>query len=617
MFDWLQKKTQQDASLSGLLEARREWFDQLKAGARGLNHLAQDTEVEFLHLGESLQAFSIANRGNDQAAADFLTRLNQNEEDQLIELLRQFDQGGRSIGQAIGELIRYLKDMTERIESVREFNYEMKDACRSLKMLGVSLKIETTRLEAEDFLLVIDALDGLVAGIDSNVSVIEQAARTARGRLGLACKKLVDRQARFARQIVEIQAQLQSGSRNMNRCHQRGLELGQAIGGESKEISAQINQVVQALQFHDSSRQRMEHVAEAMEEIAQQMQQAEAETKQVAVQSPEQLHGWAQGLIKVQKAQLEGLSSEADLINQRIGQNFDHIFHAACNQKEQSEQLLTIASQQQSELSALSQVLQVTNGQLTSTSTQMRDISGLSGELQEGLQELSGRVLLINENRHALKLLAINSELQAFAAGQKGATLAVVSEQISQISTQLQEMVESKQSQIAQLVELSTNFGQAFATQLETQIQQTDQLKTSSDQAINQLDGQAQAVVQVSRAQADLEGLFHEVQDNLGYHQRLKEGMALTLELLERFESSFERINQRFGILPSESDEVSSQLERVYSMEQERLLHVRALGGGGETVKAEAEVELFDEPSTEAATTQQGAEDLGDNIELF
>ena len=73
----------------------------------------------------------------------------------------------------------------------------------------------------------------------------------------------------FAAGVADAQRQLSTALSGLSGILARSRESTEQVAAIATDISAQVNEVVASLQFHDIARQRIEHVQEALVEVAE------------------------------------------------------------------------------------------------------------------------------------------------------------------------------------------------------------------------------------------------------------------------------------------------------------------------------------------------------------
>ncbi len=249
--------------------ARTRLASSLREVNRSFEELTRSTEQDFLLVGGRLQEIVTRARTEAETLASLGGDLSGERRQALAESL---DQVLAWAGQARQESdgTELFQELGGALAAVRTHLRDLKSMVRSLRVMGVVAAIESARLgeRAAGFAALAGEVGGLASAIDEKAEAMLETA-------GALCGQLRRTRTR-AGQLEQVQAS--DLLRTVTRCS-RGLEVLRAeqertegvarqAQAEYKQVQAVIGEVVQSLQSHDATRQRIEHVELELEQLA-------------------------------------------------------------------------------------------------------------------------------------------------------------------------------------------------------------------------------------------------------------------------------------------------------------------------------------------------------------
>lgn len=593
----------------------REVRERLGRVGSGLALLVQRREDDFLALGAELQ--DVAMRVQDIAA-----------DSQKLNHIASGDTVRHILEELVAELdamqtLCHVDDdaadiaMLARARSlVHELSKSIRDyarVVRTLQMLGISTRIESARLgsDGRGFSTLADDVEKLGYKIVEYSDRITQQAKTL--------DSLAEKAEASTREMHEMQRECAysvfgSIRDNMDTLHEvaeSSRKASEDVRGHTADIAASVGRIIGSLQFHDIVRQQVEHVEEALadaraglEDSPVNSSEAPAADETLAVEL-----AVAADICALQQAQLDnarGSFSDAVSILRReltaiaasvrgVGQRTGGFSDESCL----GDDCGGTAVLDHMERS----VAEIVTRMLT-LAEQGERMGHVMVEVAEMVAQMSAFLEDIEDVGDEIELIALNASIRAAHTGEKGKALGVLASSIQRLS---QDAGESTM---------------ALATLLREVDGVAGQLKTY---ATAYLDSS-----RVSEISAELEGLTHGLREVNGEAARLfaRVGLACA-ELAAQVDHAVKGLDFDAQVVAGLSDaagdmgEVAASLrERVpasaraaasqrlaamrdrYTMEQERVLHGRVLGGGH---AAQAVADPVD----------GSGDGYGDNVELF
>ena len=245
------------------------WKSELTRTCALLRTLANKTENEFLTLGSNLQIFLELNRQN-ASNAQSVTEMIETESGFNIDEFRTFFDGVyremAGIDASFSEVTDSQADLIEHIERILLIKNVLEKSHHYLRKIALFIKMETARVEHAEFYAVVESFEDLADRILQNAQQIESAAQNTIQKaltdqdLSKRLKGFKSLMERHRLSSFELLQQIDTRIEQIRKTCQVVQEL-------SGLILKDIGTVVGKLQFHDISRQQIEHVVETLEEI--------------------------------------------------------------------------------------------------------------------------------------------------------------------------------------------------------------------------------------------------------------------------------------------------------------------------------------------------------------
>jgi hypothetical protein len=225
------------------------------------------TEEKFLAIGQGLEASvdilarltatfqalqaELEGEGLKQAARDILGAASG------VTALSGSYQGER---EALGQLIEVAAAIDGRIA-------RMHKAVKAVDVLGVSAKIEAMHIgdAGTDFLSFANEIDRSLKLAQVNLAELAREIVGVRGHLEKASMGERDFDKRHAEALRLVPARLAASVDSISAHREQAVGATSAVAGRSRQIGQRIGEAVMALQIGDITRQRIEHVEQALE----------------------------------------------------------------------------------------------------------------------------------------------------------------------------------------------------------------------------------------------------------------------------------------------------------------------------------------------------------------
>lgn len=585
-------------------ESWSAWIETLEQAAARLNDLCGSTESEFLSIGNQLHDFyaratGILEMSNEAvslvAGEDVLEAFKGLQE--IMGMMNQlFSHAEKDSGGSITNFSRILGQLDTVSQPLTGF----KKINKSLRMLGISTKIESARLgqSAAGF----DTLANDVAKL--SVQVIEKSDRIMGQKEQLAelirqTLQKLSSSAGEQRQMTRTVLDKTDGSlKLLSDVNARCSSAASVISGVSADVAENMGEVVTSLQFHDISRQQMEHVQATLHELTSRLQGASPGQRDLVRDAGD--------LCELQAAQLQHAGEEISGAVETIISNLRSIVSQESRLSEETRSIAGVADKadgsfftdMEGDLSSVSEAL----GQ---TAEENRNIATAMGKVAGTVGNIAGFVTDIENIGEEIELIALNAQIKAARTGSEGAALGVLAEAIQRLShdTRIHTSVVSKTLRgITLFIEELCQGADREVADMELEVGGMVADLKRLLQALRQVNGKLVSLL--ARMNREVCALSSDIEAAVG---GISVHMTLGQQLSELVDCLSGIVAESRAIVPATGRQAQTErlreISQRYTMHSERKIHA-AISGGAVERKA-------------MPVAPPAAGDLGDNVELF
>jgi methyl-accepting chemotaxis protein len=584
------------------------------AQAQGsLSGLADDTEGEVLGLGRRLEEFvQAAGRVSLQAGQIVGAIAASND---MATAASVFAQGSRRLSACNSDVasgLSRLVSIGERLERLRRLERPLAHLVRTVRMTRVATQIETARLSGgrDSLGMLADEVAKFSKNMDQHVSgflgqvggMSEEVARLvaslAQARLEYEMR-MEEAEAATAFALSQTEAILRDAS-----------DLSRMTAKRTKNVAHDVGYIVASLQFHDITRQQLDHVQKALEEAADLVGRRGLRRPRAADAAA------LRRVMRLQKAQLAQVRAAMGASSQRVAASLTDIAETC---RAQAGDLTPLVDRHakgtglaclERQLDALREVLDQGGRLSGAMDAAITKAASLLDGMECGLLAIQG----INED---LKLLAMNALVKVSRQGEAGLALAAVAEAVNRLSLAPTEVIGQAGSELRALIEEAHGLGSVHRTALLDNQEQAGAIATAAAESLSGLRGltrQVNEMVVNMAVDADLLARkMGRAAEAIGFDRLVNERIAAAVRALEGCVAGGVA-GPGEGGLDDEGVLKVDALARNYTMESERRTHQAALRGDSAQGREGPGIQV--NPAVAGAAV--GADDdLGDNVELF
>ena len=369
------------------------------------------TEQDFLSLGRCLGDALSAVAAISKSAAAVVELVASDEIASGIEKLHKllesvddhFRQSDSNLERRSGPL-RQMRDMVDRTHTPLS---GFKRIVKHLHILSVSTKIENGRMADDDrsFDLLAENVEQLSTVIASKSEKITEGLASLRTSVEETLSKMVAGKKSTQERAREILDNLVTGLSVLVEKRSSSSASASRVAHHSEEVSASISDVISSLQFHDITRQQIEHVADMLEQ--QQRPKPQVGDGDSTIRE----------IMETSAKAINQLSHGRDELVSAISRVVERLHHIASRLSGISEEVVRLAGFTDKEkisfMSELNSSISSVVGSFHQNEETGKELAGAVSAVAAMIQELSAFVNDIEEIGSEIRLIALNAQIKA------------------------------------------------------------------------------------------------------------------------------------------------------------------------------------------------------------
>ncbi len=571
-----------------------------------LNLLSNSSEQEFLHIGGKLQDYLISSKQLGEVAAKTASSVS----DELLNkdisevswLLKKFSDILDNSASEIKADRKELLTIHHRVSAIVDELDGFRSIVKKLRMLGVATKIESARLGTDDngFNALAENVSGLSTLISDKVEVIKKKSYLLFRQIVQTAEDLAKLELKHEEQseiiIKNTSLSLNAFEQKYNQCFQKIDK----ISLNTLDVTKNIREIVTAIQFHDITRQQIEHVCEALSETSN--HQMTDTTEEAFNFSAAVIHD----ICELQIIQMRNSLSE---FNQAVTNIIDSLGSVDENITEIFDEISDLFNERSvdndSSLKKISEELAAISRSLIKNFEIEKELSNSVISVVGVLDELSDYVLQIEDIGTEIEIIALNARVKSARTGENGAALGVLAEAILTLSLEAKRHTNSTTIALSNIVDASKKLKSSLD---ENEKETTKKEIEASDKKIKDvleslLKMESETSGKISKMKTDVNKLNSEINktiENISIHKHMdsvfgevmSELSSIVFELKSKADLKTDRVKH------------TSKLVDKYTMQSERKIHNSFTSDWSYQNEKENK-------------TDPDQDSLGDNVELF
>jgi methyl-accepting chemotaxis protein len=584
----------------------------LKLITEQLTRITENSEQNFLEIGSKLQKYLTCSRELSKFSSNAAT-VNSNENlnksiSELTFLLKKISKHFLNSSEEVKtdkeELLHVLKEVEVIVDELSGF----KKVVKQLRMLGVSTKIESSRLGNDEY-----GFYALAENVDKLSTLINDKVASIIGKISLLSTEI--KRATTDLQKLEIEQRQQSviilnhatlSLETLEKKYNLTSQKTESISYSSQNVNQNINEIVTSIQFHDITRQQIEHVSEVITELSE-----KSNTNLCENNSPKIADEFAfvHDVCELQSIQLKNSIDEFELavLNiisnlKKVEKNITEIFDDSCellnerDAEEEGDSLWLVRNELTTISNGIIRNDEVGNDLAKSTMS----VVGMVHDLSEDIGE-------IEDIGTEIEMIALNAIIKAAHTGSNGLALGILAESIQKLSLDAKSYCGNASKFLVRIAEssksLSVNMQSATGDEESLSIISTNK---KIDEMINSMMNTEQATMELMvKFKTDILDLRNEIKsttEGITIHQTTRHSINQVLEILKSITGEL----QSKGNFNPDRERNTKDLFNKYTMHSERNIHHKFTVGENYTTNPN--------PSF---GSEKDIDGLGDNVELF
>ncbi len=249
----------------GRREEAAGWRSEVGRAIGDLQQMNRRTEAGFLAVGTKLSGFLAAARRVSESATATAERVSgeqgKRDEDSLARVLEATAAMRKGAGSAAG--LARLRDSAQRLQ--RAFQ-GFDSTVVSFQVLAILARIETARLgeSGSSLLHLVEEMRACSGDIASRSQRFLATAGSLGGRVETELERISDLDARGLKALPPLMEAVERDFAALRNRRESGERVVARLGTQFAQVSEAIGEVVRSVQYHDITRQQIEHVIQSL-----------------------------------------------------------------------------------------------------------------------------------------------------------------------------------------------------------------------------------------------------------------------------------------------------------------------------------------------------------------
>ncbi|MFH0810469.1 MAG: hypothetical protein V2A77_08405 [Pseudomonadota bacterium] len=625
----------------------RAWIARIEGVSRELGDLSRQNEGEILGLGNNLERFATAATRLSQHAAGVVESIRVSDQMSLAgEVFSSVSGRLEACNSEIVSGLARLESIGQRLDRLFRFQRSLNHLTRTVRMLRVATRMETVRLkdEGDDLSMLADEIDQFSQRMDGHVAgFFDKAAEVAQETARLGASLDAGRRE-YKKRLDSTEHATEAALTHIRTLLDQAARLSEITARRSREVVKDVGEIVASLQFHDITRQQIEHVRSALREVVDKLKER---VRKSALRKPgdAKIVIVAANILKLQKSHLRQVQSEIEDCGGRIIESLGDISQ---NCEAQAHDLVPLVGRdtQKAGLNQLEEQMSVLAKILDQGSRLSREMFDSTLTASKLLENMRGGLVAVQNINEELNLLALNALVKVSRQAEGGRALAEIAEAINRLSSDPREAVRQAAEEVLGLLAEAKDLASLHEDALAENQKESEALAKAAAAALEGLRSLGREVTQtVNSLVGEAQGLTREiaaVSEGVRFHQIVAEKVNQAARILD---DCFYAMMTVSGETRFDAGAPSpSLLEGRYTMESEREVHkavllkeagvkrpvLTAVAFNERVAMKRAQRRVASAPAAGGAVapgacaaegpageTAASGEELGDNVELF
>ena len=592
---------------------RPDWKNVLRKSVDQVEDLNRSTEGQFLMLGSKLQSFYQdvkAISKMTEAVADLMSG------DRITSAIDGLSNVLARVEYLESESQRYavmLKHILETLDKVSLSLADFQKFVQKLNVFCTTTRIESARLGDSNigFDTLADDIKKLAGNIESKSCNILGRLDTLRSLIRQNLSNVLQAEARQRGQTRTILDRTRSSLTSLTEKRELSLSTARHITSCYTDLSRLIGEIVASMQFHDITRQQIEHVAQALRVLSEAAPAAcePSNLSDVCEIQAIQLRHAAQKLTTAVHEILANLRAVAEKISDMTHESLE----ITAGSDGAGNSFLCSMEDQLSHISST----------LYEYGEANHDVINAKNSIAGAIQDISTFVSEIERTGVAIKLIALNAIVKAAHIGEKGAALGVLADAIHHLSfdtdQQTRFIADTFKSITVSAEQLTTGADSEEGQFEETADRMAVNLKTYKSTLGEANENIVSQLAAMDKAEKDLLEDMEITTAGISVHDTVAGVSAHVASELESMVTEWRVLEPPLSGQGNEEKkaELLRALEASYTMNSERQVHQSVTISRAPESSEGIEAPQLEGKGSDGAGEDKAEDEFGDNVELF
>lgn len=405
----------------------KKWISALDGIIAELEGLNRSTECDFLAVGENLMAF-LAKARQIETEMAALTELlvGERSRDASVALTRilEYSNGMDARIEQSGHTLVQVRDLSSRI---RLAFGDLRNTVSTFRTLCTLTRIETSRIGTNaDF----GDLAAEVGPLSENIQASGEGVLAASSRLDRGVQEAIcsasSLRSRQLKHLPALIAGVVESLQSFEERRQRAAELSASQAAQYRSLCDALYNVVKSIQFHDITRQQVEHVVQTLRQV----RGGDLDRTNLNSLSQE-----AHAILALQSCQLAGAAGTFATSIGRIERDLESMAVRARQMAEAGGKLLGVSAddqnsffgQMEAHFTAILKMLHTCNTEQSAMESTATGLEGSINQMQDSISQ-------IREIEIHIQRIAMNATIVAVHLGDPGKALNLISEVMQRLA---------------------------------------------------------------------------------------------------------------------------------------------------------------------------------------
>jgi methyl-accepting chemotaxis protein len=552
----------------------RAWEENLDKICSDLHALAVSTEEEFLSIGAGLNDFYTRAGDISKMSSSLVSSMSETELaaamagfrdllDRMNNYIRETESGFQNGTEILNNIHLSIGNIYKPMAGFRKI-------VKTLRIFSISTKIESAQLndDMNGFVNIADDVEKLAELIQSRFVDIISNAESLKTSIEQTRKRVSDLEFKQGGKVKAILDNTRTTLTLLTQKNELSSRTASSISAELEYISGNIGEIVTSMQFHDITRQQVEHVEEALHAVSNKLVNENQDMEKIIQET-----GIVCELQKAQLANTQGKFTHAVAnimdslagISNNIIKICEDVKKVAGNEDETSSSFF---SRIESGVSSMISSLKENNDAIN-------ELSVTTDSLIQTVGSMSQFVSDIEEISIEIELIALNARVKAAHTGSEGAPLGVIAEAIQKLSADVRIQKTEISDELQKIISNAENLHQNINISTQEQATETGRILTDLNTLTERFRITNETVTtllkKIEKAAWGLAGDINNTLSNTHVNDLVTRQINNVRSLLDSI------VSQALELMPGidfrKNIETLQHMENKYTMESERAVH--------------------------------------------